>query len=93
MDVQRHNQFQHLVMQHLTKILQTTQNNNQNKHLRIAEFTQLQSNDYNDNINIPPQVTTPPPTIETTTDQITQSHASPITTYNTYYSMREQYQG
>ena len=63
------------------------------KHLRMDKFTQLQSNDYNENINIPPQVTTPPTATETSTSQPTRSHPPPITTTNTYYLMREQYQG
>ena len=76
-----------------SKILQTIPTNNQNKHLTIDELTQLHSNNYNENTNIPPQVTTSPTTIKTSTSETTQLHAPPITTNNTYYSMREQYQG
>ena len=62
-------------------------------YVRIHEFTQLQSNDDTDNTNIPPQVTTSSPTIETFTSETTRPHTPPITTNNTYYLMREQYQG
>ena len=62
----------------------------------ISELMTLPNNkthDYNNNINIPPQITTSPPTIETCTSETTSSHPPPITTINTYYLMREQYQG
>ena len=38
-------------------IITNTSNLNYMKHLRMDKFTQLRSNDYNDNTNIPPQVT------------------------------------
>ena len=37
MDEQGHNQFQHFAIQHLTKILQTIQNNNQNKQFELHD--------------------------------------------------------
>ena len=92
-EIQIHNQFPHFAMQHLTNMLQTIQNNNRNKHLRIDKFTQLQFNDYKDNPNTPPQVTILQPKIQISTSQRTRSHAPPITTCNTHYSMCEQYQG
>ena len=76
MDEQRHTQFQHfcnIQFYKQYKIINKTSNLSYIMYLRINKFTQLQSNDYNDNTNIPP-------TIKTSTSETTQSHAPPITT-------------
>ena len=52
------------------KIIAKTSNLNYMIHLTIDTLAELQPNDYNDNTNIPPQVTPLLPKIETFTSQL-----------------------